>query len=150
MSTIQAAIDTARVAYQAGFRGSALVMAIAIAGAESTFNSDATGDVALQDQKWGPSVGLWQIRTLKPAYLSLEPIRDVTKLYDPLENAKAAYAISKKGTNWRPWSTFLNKDYEKWITTAKESVSSIIEETKKKSSSPNTINCPNCNHSFSI
>lgn len=149
MSTIQAAIDTARFAYQAGFRGSALVMAIAIAGAESTFNPNATGDVTIQTDKWGPSVGLWQIRTLKPAYLALEPIRDVTKLYDPLANAKAAYAISKKGTYWKPWSTYLDKKYQQYEKIASEAVS-LIEETKKKSGNPHTVNCPNCNHRFSI
>jgi hypothetical protein len=99
------------IAKQAGFSGTGLITAVAIAIAESALNSNATGDVNLQTSKWGPSVGLWQIRTLKPAYLPLEPIRDITKLYDPLNNAKAAYTISKGGTDFSPWSTFISQQY---------------------------------------
>jgi len=100
------------IAKKAGFTGNGLITAVAIAMAESALNPQATGDVNLQTAKWGPSVGLWQIRTLTPAYLYLEPIRNINKLYDPLENAKAAFAISKGGTDFGPWSTFVYQQYK--------------------------------------
>lgn len=100
------------VARKAGFTGTGLITAVAIAIAESSLNANATGDVNIQTEKWGPSVGLWQIRTLKPAYLSLEPIRNINTLYDPYQNAKAAFAISKGGTNFGPWSTYINNAYK--------------------------------------
>lgn len=128
---LTSAIDTAKVAYQAGFRGSNLVIAVAIAGAESTFNPKATGDLAIQDAKWGPSVGLWQIRTLKPGSLHLEPIRDIRDLYDPLKNAQAAFAISKGGTNFKPWSTYINNAYQHYQDLATEATVAF-EDIKKK------------------
>lgn len=45
------------------------------------------------------SIGLWQINVLAwPKY-------SVADLLDPRRNAEAAFEISKKGTDWRPWST---------------------------------------------
>lgn len=131
MDPISAVIDTAKVARQAGFSGASLVMAVAIAGAESRFKATATGDQHLQTNKWGPSVGLWQIRTLTPDYLQMEPVRDINKLYSPLANAKAAYAISKQGTDWSPWSTYANKAYQEFETIAKEAID-LIDDIKKK------------------
>ncbi len=131
MNPISGAIEAARVAYQAGFRGSSLVLAVAIAGAESGYNSQATGDVNIQSIQWGPSVGLWQIRTLKPEYLHLEPIRNVGKLYNPLENAKAAFTISRGGTDWKPWGAYTNAAYKKYEEIARQAAEAF-EEIKKK------------------
>lgn len=105
-------------AVQAGFTGPALVTAIAIAAAESGFDPGATGDQTLANSKWGNSIGLWQIRSLQPSSLYLEPIRDPNKLYDPLYNAKAAYQISKGGTDFSPWTTFVNKAYQQFLSVA--------------------------------
>lgn len=121
----------ADAAFKAGFRGAALITAVAIAGAESTFNPNALGDVALQNSEWGPSLGLWQIRSLNPAFLHLEPIRDADKLYDPYFNAKAAFQISKKGTDFSPWSTFMNDAYQNYVQIA-ANVSDSVEALKKK------------------
>lgn len=107
-------------AKQAGFTGPALVTAIAIAAAESGFDPGATGDQTLANSKWGNSIGLWQIRSLQPGSLYLEPIRDPKYLYDPLYNAKAAYQISKGGTDFTPWSTFVNKAYQQYLNLASE------------------------------
>jgi hypothetical protein len=125
---LEKAILAARAAYQAGFRGLALQTAVAIAGAESGFNPLATGDVDLQDQKWGPSAGLWQIRSLKPHYLSLDPYRDINHLYDPLFNAKAAWKISSGGSNFKPWSVYVNGRYQDFVSIASEAVKSIAQE----------------------
>lgn len=111
-------LDNAILAYKAakaaGFTGAALLTAVAIAGAESAFNPSAVGDVAIQTEKWGPSIGLWQIRSLTENYLDMEPIRDSTRLSDPYYNAKAAYQISKRGTDFSPWSTFASNAYRQY------------------------------------
>lgn len=108
----------ARLAYNAGFRGDALVTAVAIASAESSYNPDAVGDVSLQDEKWGPSVGLWQIRTLKnPSDYSgsVDEGRDINLIggaSNAQANANLAYQLSKGGTDFRPWSTFTANTYK--------------------------------------
>lgn len=131
MELIDKAILAGKAAYAAGFRGTALIHAIAIAGAESAYNPNAKGDVELQTAKWGPSLGLFQIRSLTPAYLHMEPIRDANKLLDPYYNARAAYQISKKGTDFGPWSTWTNAAYERYSQIAAQ-VSESLEEVKKK------------------
>lgn len=51
------------------------------------------------------SVGLWQINTKVHPFTPEEMI-------DPLLNARAAFAISKGGTNWRPWGAYTNGSYK--------------------------------------
>lgn len=103
----------ARVAWNAGFRGQALTMAVAIAGAESSFNPTAIGDVALENDKWGPSLGFWQVRTLKnpSAYSYPDTLRQNPQLYDAQLNANAAYAFSGNGTKFGAWSTYTSGAY---------------------------------------
>lgn len=55
------------------------------------------------------SVGLWQINTLVHPYT-------VDEMKDPIKNARAAFKISKGGTNWRPWGAFTNGSYLKFRT----------------------------------
>src|SRR3546814_11985548 len=52
-------LETAR------FSGAALDTALGVAFAESGGYVDAVGDLALVDAKWGPSIGLVQIRSLR-------------------------------------------------------------------------------------
>jgi hypothetical protein len=93
-------------AYQAGVTSqSGLQAAIAIALAESSGNPNATGDVALQNATWGPSLGLWQIRSVK-AETGKGTVRDANQLKNPAFNAKSMYSISGGGKNWSPWSTW--------------------------------------------
>lgn len=97
-------VRVAQLAMAAGLRDPArLTTAVAVATAESGLNPAKLGDVALQDDKWGPSVGLWQIRSLK-AEKGKGTTRDQTKLTDPAFNAKAMMEISGGGSNWGPWS----------------------------------------------
>lgn len=97
--------EVGKLAYDAGIKSTGgLTHAIAIAKAESNFNPDAVGDVALQNDKWGPSLGLWQIRSLK-AESGKGTERDGTRLKDPAFNAKSMASISKNGTDFGPWST---------------------------------------------
>ncbi len=100
------AADIAELAYNAGIRNqSDLQAAVAIALAESGGRENAEGDLALQNATWGPSIGLWQIRSLK-AESGKGTVRDATRLKDPAFNAKAMFAISNGGKNWGPWTTW--------------------------------------------
>lgn len=131
----------ARAAYNAGFRGDALVTAVAIAGAESSYNPGAVGDVSLQNNKWGPSVGLWQNRTLKnpQEWTGVDRKRDIDQVggsNNVQNNANLAYDISNGGTNFRPWSTFTDGAYKKYLTEARNAVEQICNPPP----APNTIN----------
>jgi hypothetical protein len=35
-------------------------------------------------------------------------------LFDPLTNAKVAFALSKGGKDWKPWSMYTNGGYKKF------------------------------------
>lgn len=108
----------AAYAYQAGFRGQALTIAVAVALAESGGRSDARGDTTLTDRTWGPSIGLWQIRSLWTDKGSGGQ-RDELANKDPRTNARHAYQISGHGQNWQPWSTYTNGAYRTHLTQAR-------------------------------
>lgn len=113
------AVDTiADLGWRAGWRGEALVTAVAVALAESKGDPDAVGDVTLEDATWGPSIGLWQIRSLKAQH-GTGGQRDELANHDPAVNAAHAYAISSGGTTFRPWSTFTGGQYKGYLGTAR-------------------------------
>ncbi|MCO1576250.1 transglycosylase SLT domain-containing protein [Crossiella sp. SN42] len=113
--------EIAQLAWDAGFRGDMLNTAVAVALAESSGRTDAIGDVALETGKWGPSVGLWQIRSLNPGHGTAreQAQRDETANLDPATNAANAYAISGNGTSFRQWSTYTNGDYQRYLDRAR-------------------------------
>ena len=120
----------ARAAYNAGFRGDALTTAVAIAGGESSYNPNAIGDVNLQSEKWGPSVGLFQIRTLNNPqdYSGVDAKRDINTLAGESNiqnNANVAFELSKGGTNFSPWTVFKNKSYLNHLDSSKSAVQSM-------------------------
>ena len=104
------------LATQAGFTGSDVNIAAAVAMAESKGDPVIIGDQQFVDHKWGPSIGLFQIRSLKhPGQFSPpDTLRVATKLKDPLYNAKTAKAI-KDAHNWSQWSTFTNGAYKQFM-----------------------------------
>lgn len=91
-------------AYNAGFRGDALKLAVAVALAESAGNPSAYNPELAAGTKAGSgSRGLWQI------YGSAHPQYNNNAVYDPQANANAAYSVYKSaGESFRPWSTYLN------------------------------------------
>jgi len=100
----------AQYAYDAGFRGSALTTAVAIALAESAGKPHAHNATPPDD-----SYGLWQINmlgSLGPARRHQFHLGSDAELFNPAVNAKAAYAISGNGTSFRAWSTYLNGSYK--------------------------------------
>ena len=90
--------DIAGYAQNAGFSGSDLVMAVAVALAESSGVSAAIGDLQITP---GGSVGLWQIN------LKYHPEFAGQDLTDPQTNANAAYSVYQAaGDRFTPWSTY--------------------------------------------
>ena len=80
--------------------------------------------VALEDATWGPSVGLWQIRSLR-AERGTGKVRDVTRLKRPAFNARSMASISGKGKNFSPWSTYTSGAYKKHLAEA-SAISGVV------------------------
>ena len=106
----------AGVASNAGFSGSDLVTAVAIAYAESSGNPNAEGD---KDSEGNPtSIGLWQI------HFTVHPQFDQQSLYDPQYNANAAFSIYQAaGNSFSPWTTFGSGAYGKYLNQANADIS---------------------------
>lgn len=94
----------AQLAYNAGFRGSALRMAVAVALAESGGNPNAYNpESAAGTARGSGSRGLWQI------YGTAHPWANSDIAFNPVFNAQAAYRVYKEaGNSFHPWSTFNN------------------------------------------
>lgn len=107
-------------ARQAGFDPSAAVVMAAIAAGESGLRTDAVGDKNLVDAKWGPSVGLTQIRTVK-ADTGTGRDRDIERLSDPLQNMISAYHISSHGHDFTPWTVYTSGKYRQFLGQAQAS-----------------------------
>lgn len=114
--------DVADAAYAAGFRGEALAIAIAVTKPESGTNApagywaraDALGDVTIQTSVWGPSVGAWQVRTVK-AESGKGTTRDIKRLDGNLAaQAVSAYAISGGNVTTGSWGRGGNKGWGHW------------------------------------
>lgn len=96
-----------------GFEAEGLDIALGVSYAESEGYQDAVGDVTLVDAKWGPSVGLFQVRALRDplAFGPADRYRFAWALLDPDFNAHAAWVLSNGGTNWSLWSTYTSGSY---------------------------------------
>lgn len=104
------ASQIAGYASNAGFSGSDLVTAVAIALAESSGNPGAIGKLG--------EIGLWQI------YPTAHPEFDVNQLPDPQYNANAAFALySRAGGAFHDWSTYTQGTYTAYLSTAAAGVS---------------------------
>lgn len=67
--------------------------------------------------KWGTSRGWFQVRILDDPMSgnAADRWRVGELLGDPLYNAKAAYAISKGGTDFSFWSVFTHETYKQFL-----------------------------------
>jgi hypothetical protein len=101
-----------------GFRGKALETAFAVALAESG-GVNKGGDFGLQSDKWGPSWGAFQIRSLKNWKKYNDPYRDLTRLKNPQYNIEAAWHKSNQGTSWKAWSAYTNGAFTKYLDDAR-------------------------------
>lgn len=108
----------AGAAKAAGFSGEALAKAVAVALAESGGNPRAHNAVPPDN-----SYGLWQINMLGsmgPARRKQFGLSSNSQLFDPVTNAKAAYAISSQGKNFRPWTTYTSGAYLRYLSRARK------------------------------
>jgi cell wall-associated NlpC family hydrolase len=125
VSNVLSGVVVAQHARAAGFSGDALVTAVAIAKAESGWNATAVGDTTLVSAKWGPSIGLWQVRSLNEQQGTGRE-RDQIALFDPSFNARSAYSISRGGTYWKPWSVYTSGAYRKHLAAARSAASDPV------------------------
>ncbi len=116
------AYDAASALYNAGFRGSALVTATAIAGAESNWNFSAQN---LKDPNGG-SFGFMQINGVHSPNSSNNGLQNwIGKQFDPLTNALEAFSVSNSGTNFEPWSTYTSGAYKQYLAQANQAVAQV-------------------------
>ncbi|WP_010693237.1 transglycosylase SLT domain-containing protein [Saccharopolyspora spinosa] len=127
----------AQHAYDAGFRGKALTTSVAVALAESSGNPRSHNPTPPDD-----SYGLWQVNMLgdmgpeRRKQFGLDSNKD---LFNPDENAKAAYAISNQGKSFDPWSTYTNGAYKKHLDEAEAAAKAVTGnggKTKAPEGSP--------------
>jgi hypothetical protein len=95
----------------AGFSGSDLNVATAIALAESSGNPTAYNPETSHGTPAGQgSYGLWQI------YLKAHPEFSSVNLYDPAANAAAAYHIYSQAGGFHPWTSYTSGAYQNYLT----------------------------------
>ena len=136
--------DLAYYAWQGGFSGRDLITAIAIAIAESgedpqggnypLARADAIGDESKAKGQWGPSIGMFQVRSLKdpnrPDLPSVDQLRKAEDLFKPERNAAIAYAIyewrKKRGDDpFTDWSVYKDGSYKQHIDRARRAAAAI-------------------------
>jgi hypothetical protein len=99
------------LARNAGFSGSDLVIAVAVALAESTGDPGAIGDIDVP-VPGSASYGLWQINS----HFHPEFGPDFNLLLDPVSNAAAAFSVYQAaGRRFTPWTTFKNGAYASYV-----------------------------------
>lgn len=111
-------------AQNAGFTGSDLDIAVAVAQAESGGDASAEGDWTVDGKTLVPkgtpnayptSIGLWQI------HYTVHPEFDKASLYDPQYNADAAYALySRASGSFTDWSAYNNGKYAQYLPATSE------------------------------
>jgi len=102
----------------AGLSGEPLAISTAIGMAESHGDTDARGDTRLQSSTWGPSIGIWQIRSLN-AQRNTGGLRDEVANLNPSNNARAMFAISEQGRNWHAWTAYNSGEYRAFLAAAR-------------------------------
>lgn len=124
----------ASYARAAGFSGQGLIVAVAVALAESGGNPGAYNPEAAAGTPSGSgSRGLWQV------YGQAHPQYNNDTLYNPAVNAVAAYSISGGGRNWRPWSTFTSGAYLRFMPDATAGVNALGGVTGPGSVQPTPV-----------
>ncbi|AHI00938.1 hypothetical protein GCM10010174_14370 [Kutzneria viridogrisea] len=105
----------AQLAKQAGFTEEDLVIAVAVALAESSGWTKAV----LVNENCTTDRGLWQINDY------WHPEVTEKQAFDPPTNVRVAYQIFMESQNWKPWSTFESGAYKENMDTAREAVKEL-------------------------
>jgi len=106
--------DLKSILYEAGFRGSKLKEAWAVAMKESTGRPRSHND---NPNTGDNSHGLFQINmigSLGPARLKQYGLKANKELFDPVVNAKIAFQMSDGGKNWSAWNG-IGSSTTKWF-----------------------------------
>lgn len=112
-------------ARSAGFSAASAVIATAVALGESGGDPADIGDRALENATWGPSVGLWQVRTLK-SDTGTGRTRDIAALTGNVTaQARAAYEISSGGTSWNPWTVYKTGKYQEFMAQSQQAATTV-------------------------
>ena len=105
-------VELLEVLTLAGFEGKALRTAWAVSKAESNGRPKAHNG----NRKTGDnSYGIFQVNMLGNLGKQRRDKFNLTKdsnLFDPIKNAKIAYYMTNKGTNWSSWSAYGNSRYK--------------------------------------
>lgn len=115
--------QVAKLAWDAGWRGKDAQTAVAIARAESQFDTMATRFRGLDH-----SYGLWQINMhneLGPDRRQRYNLASNEVLFDPATNARVAYAIWKERGNFSDWSTYNDRKFTLYLNGAVFAVKQI-------------------------
>ena len=116
--------QVAQLAYNAGWRGKDAQTAVAIARAESQFDTMATNF-----KRKDHSFGLWQINMkdeLGPERRQKYNIPQNESLFDPSTNARVAFAIYKDaGNKFTDWSTYTKGTFTVYLNGAVFAVKQI-------------------------
>ena len=116
-AAVLAPAQIAGVAHQAGFRGDGLVVAVAVALAESGGNPSAHNATPPDD-----SYGLWQINmlgALGPDRRHRYGLASNQALFDPATNARVVHAIADGGRDWTPWATYTRGTHRRFLDQAR-------------------------------
>jgi hypothetical protein len=127
--------EVASLAHQAQFHGFGLVVAVAIAEAESIgMNPSAVGDFNICGLTGPASFGLWQINTSSCAHGDYAPFRQKL-LSSPLYCAQDAWIVSGSQTSFHPWSTWFqisgmsvgdgNGVYKSYVSAARDAIAAF-------------------------
>jgi hypothetical protein len=120
MSDVLTDAQLAGYAKNAGFTGNGLVMAVAVALAETRGHPTATAHNPVPpDDSYGP----WQINmygALGPERRKAFGLSKNEDLYNVATNAKAAYAISSGGKRFGAWSTYTAGIYLGYLPRARK------------------------------
>lgn len=93
-----------------------IAIAVAVAKAESGFRPDATNTAG---NAHGIDRGLWQVNSY------WHPEVSKACALSPSCNARAMYNISRKGTYWKPWWTYVNGKHRPFMSQARTAQAAV-------------------------
>lgn len=115
--------QVAQLAWNAGWRGKDAQTAVAIARAESQFDTMATN---FKGRDY--SFGLWQVNmkdAMGPERRQQYGLSSNEQLFDPATNARVAYGIWKAAGGFTDWSTYNGQKYQLYLNGAVFAVKQI-------------------------